>query len=186
LIERLTLDVRAMAPDIDETSRPDESAHDYVKRLAIEKAHCVYERLANAPTEPGTVGAKTLVIGSDQCAVLGQTIVGKPGSIAGAIAQLQASSGRTVQFLTGLAVQGQHGVEADVVAYSVRFRTLTMPEIERYVQRELPLDCAGGFKSEGLGVTLFEQMSGDDPTALVGLPLIRLCEMLRRQGVALP
>ena len=129
-----------------------------------------------------------LIIGSDQVAHMGDTRFGKPGTVERAIAQLQAMSGRTVIFHTALAVLNTRSghVQLDAVPTQVRFRTLGDDEIVRYVNKERPLDCAGSAKSEGLGITLLDALSGDDPNALVGLPLIALARMLRNEGIALP
>jgi septum formation protein len=176
LLERLGIDFITMAPDIDETPRPGEAPRDLVVRLAEAKA-----RAAGA-TQAG------LIIGSDQVATTGADILGKPGDHAGAAAQLAYLSGRRVTFHTGLcllnSVSGE--IQADTVAYHVVFRTLDADRIERYLRAEQPYNCAGSFKSEGLGIALFERMEGDDPTALIGLPLIRLTDMLAAAGRLLP
>lgn len=174
LLHRLGLRFGVAVPAIDETRHDGESAHALVARLAEAKARAV------ATAHPDTV-----IIGSDQAALLDQTVLGKPGSEENALAQLRAASGRRVQFLTGLCVydSGRDEVQIDVVPYAVVFRALTEAEIAAYVAREQPLDCAGSFKSEGLGVALFERMEGPDPSALIGLPLIRLTQMLRHCGI---
>ncbi|MGC9457168.1 MAG: Maf family protein [Halothiobacillaceae bacterium] len=173
LLARLGLPFDCIRPEVDETARPGESPEALVVRLARAKAAVV------ARACPGR-----LVIGSDQVAVLDGQILGKPGGHEQARRQLQAASGRTVRFLTGLCLLTDQGPgECDLVPFDVRFRSLTDREIEAYLQRERPYDCAGSFKSEGLGVMLFESMTGEDPTALIGLPLIRLCAMLRAVGV---
>lgn len=129
-----------------------------------------------------------LVIGSDQAAVLDDEILGKPGSHEAAIEQLGRMRGCRIEFLTGLCVlnTASSSRQIDVVPFSVKFRNYTDAEIQRYVAAEEPLDCAGSFRSEALGITLVDSMSGSDPSALIGLPLIRLCEMLRSEGVRLP
>jgi septum formation protein len=177
LLERLELPFQSHGPDIDETPLPGESPISLVRRLAQEKADCT-SRLY-----PGA-----LVIGSDQVAVYGRNILNKPGSHAQARIQLQRLSGHNVRFHTGLCViNGSTGsVQVDCVTFKVKFRKLVPDEIERYLAAERPYDCAGSFKSEGLGVSLLASMQGDDATALVGLPLIRLCEMLRNEGQKLP
>ena len=174
LLQRLGLRFAVAVPAIDETPHAGETAHALVSRLAEAKVRAV------APAHPDAV-----IIGSDQAAVLDRTILGKPGSEQNALAQLRAASGRGVQFLTGLCVyDGRRGEsQVDVVPYTVYFRALSEAEIAAYVKRERPLDCAGSFKSEGLGVALFERMEGPDPSALIGLPLIRLTRMLRHCGV---
>lgn len=173
LLTRLGIDFECRAPDVDESPLPGEAPADLVRRLAHLKAAAV---AANCRAG--------LVIGSDQVAVSGGRILGKPGTAESACAQLALLSGRAVSFLTGLclldAVSGAH--QLAVVPTTVHFRTLQRAEIENYVAREQPLDCAGSFKSEGLGIALFERIDGDDPTALIGLPLIELCGMLRRAG----
>lgn len=177
LLERLQLPFVTAAPNIDETRLVNESAQAMVKRLAQEKAAAMANSYPNA-----------LIIGSDQCAVLGEQILGKPGTYEKAVEQLQASSGQTVEFLTGLCLYDSNTGEfqLDVVPFQVEFRTLQNTEIENYLLREQPYNCAGSFKSEGLGISLFKRLRGDDPTALIGLPLIRLCAMLRECGYHIP
>jgi septum formation protein len=177
LLERLRLPFETVSPDIDEQPRPDEDAQTLARRLSLEKAQAV------GRNHPGA-----LVIGSDQTATIdGRQIIGKPGTHERAVAQLRAASGRTLVFHTGLCLW-QHGQPPllDCVATHVRFRTLGEDEIERYLRAEQPYDCAGSAKSEGLGVTLLDAQDGTDPSALVGLPLIRLSGMLRARGIALP
>lgn len=177
LLQRLGLSFDTASPKTDEQRLPDEPAEALVRRLAAAKARSV----ARAHPE-------ALIIGSDQVAVLDQDILGKPGNRERAVAQLRAASGRTVRFLTGLCLYnsalGREQVE--VVPYSVTFRALDDKRIERYVDREQPMNCAGSFKSEGMGIALFERMEGSDPTALIGLPLITLVTMLASEGVTLP
>ena len=174
LLERLGLDFATARPETDETPRPAESAEALVKRLAEAKARAVADQFPAA-----------LIIGSDQVAMLGEQILGKPGNHEKARQQLLAASGKRVTFMTGLCLLNSANGEAQVecVAYSVVFRRLSEAQIEAYLRREQPYDCAGSFKSEGLGIALFERLEGDDPNALVGLPLIRLITMLERQGV---
>lgn len=177
LLQRLGLSFDTASPNTDEQRLPDEPAEALVRRLAVAKARSV----ARAHPE-------ALIIGSDQVAVLDQHILGKPGDRERAVAQLRAASGRTVRFLTGLCLYnsalGREQVE--MVPYSVTFRALDDKRIERYVDREQPMNCAGSFKSEGMGIALFERMEGADPTALIGLPLITLVTMLASEGVTLP
>lgn len=177
LLQRLGVAFDTAAPDVDESRLPDESAEHLVRRLAEAKARAV------AGSRPDA-----LIIGSDQVAVLNDRILGKPGSRERALEQLRAASGRTVRFLTGLCLlnsaTGQAQIE--VVPYAVTFRELDETRIARYVDREQPFNCAGSFKSEGLGITLFAGMEGSDPSALIGLPLITLVSMLAREGVSLP
>ncbi|WP_018865070.1 nucleoside triphosphate pyrophosphatase [Thioalkalivibrio sp. ARh3] len=177
LLQRLHLPFATAAPQVDETRLPDEDAAALVQRLAEAKARAVGD------THPGA-----LIIGSDQSASHQGHILGKPGNPERAREQLASLSGGTVTFHTGLclldAASGQARVED--VEYIVTFRQLSDTEIRAYVALDDPVDCAGSFKSEGLGVSLFERMGGSDPTALVGLPLIRLCHWLRAAGVAVP
>lgn len=177
LLQRLQIPFTTAAPDIEETRLDQEEAHMMVARLAQQKAEAIAAYHSTA-----------LIIGSDQCAVLGEQILGKPHSHENATQQLQASSGRTVKFLTGLCLYDsqEQSFQLEVIACAVEFRTLQAVEIENYLQREQPYNCAGSFKSEGLGISLFKKMRGDDPTALIGLPLIALCSMLRAKGYELP
>ncbi|MFN3986564.1 MAG: Maf family protein [Rhodocyclaceae bacterium] len=177
LLERLHLPFEVDRPEADETPLPGEHPADTANRLAVAKARAVADRHPAA-----------LVIGSDQVAHLGDEQFGKPGNRARAIAQLQHMSGQTVVFHTAIALinTATGSIRQDSVPTLVRFRTLTCDEIERYVDKEQPFDCAGSAKSEGLGITLLDALSGDDPTALIGLPLIALSRMLRAEGVALP
>ena len=177
LLQRFGLPFEVARPDIDESPLPGESPRGTAERLAIEKARAVAGQFDDA-----------LIIGSDQVAALGDIRFGKPGTVERAVAQLQQMSGQTVIFHTALALLNTTTGEAqiDVVPTEVRFRTLSDDEIVRYVEKERPLDCAGSAKSEGLGITLLDALSGDDPNALVGLPLIALARMLRHEGVALP
>jgi len=177
LMERLRLGFEVASPDCDETRRSGETAAELVVRLAAAKASSVAVEWADA-----------LVIGSDQVAALDHEVLTKPGSHERAAGQLRACSGRTVTFHTGLCLLDSRSGDAvsERVDYRVRFRALNDDEIERYLRREQPYDCAGSIRSEGYAVTLFESMEGTDPSALVGLPLIRLCALLRDAGVALP
>ena len=177
LLERLGLPFGVLNPDIDETPHPDETAEALVIRLAAAKA----ARIA-------AVRPEAIIIASDQVAVVddpqGSAILGKPGGRAGAIAQLARLSGRRARFLTSLCVREPSGgqqIEAETT--EVLFRTLSHREIAGYVDRDRPFDCAGSFRSEGLGIALFKRIEGNDPNALIGLPLIRLCHMLRRVGL---
>lgn len=176
LLQRLGLPFRTAAPGVDETPRTGEMPMALVRRLAEAKARAVASRFPH-----------TLVIGCDQAAVLDGAVLGKPRTRDRATAQLTRASGRTVRFLSGLCVLDTSSaqLEVDVVAYDVVFRHLTSDQIERYVEIESPLDCAGSIRSEGLGIVLFERMEGPDPSALVGLPLIRLVTMLQRFGIEL-
>ena len=177
LLQRLGLPFTVAAPDVDETPLPGETPHALALRLALAKAHAV------AAQHPDAV-----VIGSDQVADLHGQPLGKPGTHERASAQLQCMSGETVVFQTAVAVVcAATGFEqVDLAPVEVRFRTLTGDEIERYLRIEQPYDCAGSAKSEGLGISLLDAIHSDDPTALVGLPLIRTCRMLRAAGLTLP
>jgi septum formation protein len=181
LLQRLGLPFICAAPGVDETVQPGERAAALVVRLALEKASAV------AAAHPDA-----WIIGSDQAAVRmdaadGETILGKPGSAAACIDQLRRCSGQTVTFLTAVAVLQKDAVPLEFSdSTRVMFRMLDEATIERYVAREMPLDCAGGFKSEGLGITLCESIVSVDPSALIGLPLIRLAATLRAVGYSLP
>lgn len=176
LLGRLGFEFACFAPEIDERPLEGESPHSTAARLAEAKARSVASRVGGA-----------LVIGSDQVAVMDGQRLGKPGSRDENVAQLLAASGRWVDFLTGVCLLNSNsGVcQLEVVKYSVEFRKLSRPQIECYVDRERAFDCAGGFKAEGLGIVLFSRMRGDDPSALIGLPLIRLSRMLEKEGVEL-
>lgn len=174
LLDKLGFAYRSKKPDIDETPFPNESPNALVSRLAESKARAVMKQFPNA-----------LIIGSDQVAVLENEILGKPGTKAKAIEQLKKASGRRVSFLTGLSLlDSDTGIaQTEVVPFDVHFRTLTESMIDRYLEREQPFNCAGSFKSEGLGIVLFEKLEGEDPNTLIGLPLIRLTRLLEQAGV---
>lgn len=176
-LERLRLPFTTAAPDCDETPLADETPRALVQRLAEAKARSVAQHAGDA-----------IVIGSDQVAALGERILTKPGDHANAVEQLSACSGRTVIFHTGLClIDGPNGTATiECIDYRVDFRVLDSDEIERYLAAEQPYDCAGSIRSEGYAVTLFERMEGDDPSALIGLPLIRLAALLRTAGCTLP
>lgn len=177
LLERFGLPFDTARPEVDEAPLPGEAPPLTAERLAEAKARAVVARHPDA-----------LVIGSDQVAHLGAEVFGKPGTVDRAVAQLRRMSGQTVVFHTALAVLNTRSgqLQRAAVPTLVRFRTMTEAEIVRYVEKERPLDCAGSAKSEGLGITLLEALSGDDPTALIGLPLIALARMLRAEGIELP
>lgn len=177
LLERLHLPFDTDRPETDETPLPGEAPAATAERLAAEKARAVAGRWPDA-----------LVIGSDQVAHLGDEVFGKPGTEARAIAQLQRMRGQTVVFHSALAVLNTRTghLQVEGIPTQVRFRNLSDDEIRRYVAKEQPLDCAGSAKSEGLGITLLDAMPGEDPTALIGLPLIALSRMLRAEGLELP
>ena len=177
LLARLRLPFNCSSPDIDESHRPGESARELVERLSLEKARAL------ADSHPGH-----LIIGSDQVAVLNGHIIGKPHTFDKARQQLMDASGASVTFLTGLTLlnarTGDH--QTDCIPFTVHMRTLGTEQIERYLLAETPYDCTGSFKAEGLGVSLFQRTEGDDATSLVGLPLIRLIDMLLVEGVTIP
>jgi len=174
LLSRLRVPFAVEPPHVDEDPLPGEAPADLARRLAAAKAAAV------ARLHPAAV-----VIGSDQVADLDGEPLGKPGNHANAVAQLRRMSGRTVVFQTALTVMCQESgfVQHDLAPVRVRFRALQDDEIEAYLRAEQPYDCAGSAKSEGLGIALLEAIDSDDPTALVGLPLIRTCRMLRAAGV---
>ncbi|MBW3568383.1 MAG: Maf family nucleotide pyrophosphatase [Proteobacteria bacterium] len=177
LLARLGVPFDVAAPGTDEFRRPGEDPKEMVSRLARDKAAAVARNHEDS-----------LIIGSDQCAVLGGHVLGKPGSFDKAVSQIAAASGHSVRFLTAVCVHeaGSGRIREAVDETIVRFRKLDDAEIRRYVDREQPLDCAGSFKSEGLGITLFEYIENRDPTALMGLPLIALAGLLRDAGLVLP
>lgn len=177
LLHRLGLPFAVASPQTDESRWPGESPEAMALRLSEAKARAV------AGTHPDA-----LIIGSDQVATVDGLIYGKPGSHERAVDQLRVLSGKTVNFYTGLCLYNARTgvVEVCGVPTLVTFRNLTDEEIERYLRREPAYDCAGSARSEGLGIALLSRIAGDDPNALVGLPLIALCALLRRQGVAVP
>ena len=173
LLQGLSIPFLVVHPDIDESPLEGETPNALVRRLSEQKALAVATRVGTG-----------LVIGSDQVALLGDSVLGKPGNHANNVAQIAMASGRWLEFRTGVAVlDAESGrIESDVIPFAVKFRSLTATEIESYVSRERAYDCAGGFRAERLGSALFERMHGEDPTALLGLPMIRLCAMLRSAG----
>jgi septum formation protein len=177
LLERLGIPFIALAPETAEDTLAGELPPDRALRLSVAKAQAVARRRPDA-----------VVIGSDQVASIGSRILDKPGNAARCRSQLAAASGSSARFHTGCAViaprEGIRLVHIDTT--TVFFRSLTGPEIERYVEREQPLDCAGGFRVEGLGISLFESIESRDPSALIGLPLIWLAGALRRAGFSVP
>lgn len=177
LLRRLLPQFELSSPGTDESPRPYERPDQRARRLAVSKA-----------VAAAGVRKDALVVGSDQVADLDGFVLDKPGTIDRAVAQLSASSARRVVFHTGLCLldtrTGQQAVHVDIT--TVHFRQLSTAEIERYVERERPLDCAGSFKCEGLGIGLFQAITSQDPTALIGLPLIALAQMLRSAGVPIP
>lgn len=176
LLDRLSIPYTVQAPDVDETPLPGEAPQALAQRLALAKARAI------AQLHP-----ESIVIGSDQVADLHGEPLGKPGNHERAVAQLRRMRGQTVIFQTALAVVCEETgfCQTDLAAVRVRFRDLSDTEIENYLHAEQPYDCAGSAKSEGLGIALLEAIDNDDPTALVGLPLIRTCRMLRAAGIDL-
>jgi MAF protein len=174
LLEKLHLTFTTDSPDIDESRLGGETPEQLVARLACEKARAVAQR-----------NPESLIIGSDQVAINGDEILGKPGSHEKAVQQLRAASGKKVSFLTGLCLYNSGSGEEQVVVepFHVHFRTLSDEQIENYLRAEQPYNCAGSFKSEAMGIALFEKLEGDDPNSLIGLPLIRLIAMLEKEGV---
>ena len=177
LLERLGVPFMVNGPMVDETALPDENPIELVHRLSRAKAQAVAERYPQG-----------VIIGSDQVAVRGRTVLGKPGTAERCAQQLKDASGQRVIFYTGVHVidakNRRH--EAHVDTTTVTFRTLTDSEIRSYIAKDQPLDCAGGFKAESLGIALFDRIDSQDPTALTGLPLIWLSGALRRAGFELP
>jgi septum formation protein len=194
LLQRLALPFECVAPEIDESVHIGEQPQTYVSRLARAKAQRVAELLQQDQTTVTQLTQQTsaLIIGSDQALVLDQQIISKPENHAGAVAMLQRCSGQTVTFHCGWSLLQAHvdgnieRIDAAVVPTEVVFRDLSETEILRYIEREPALDCAGAFKSEALGISLFAALRSDDPSALIGLPLISLCHGLRKAGLALP
>ncbi len=177
LLQRLNLPFDVTAPHVDETPLPGEAPRALALRLALAKAHAVAQQHPDA-----------VVIGSDQVADLAGEPLGKPGHHERAVQQLRQMRGQTVVFQTAVAVVcvATGFEQVDLAPVEVKFRALTDDEIERYLQAEQPYDCAGSAKSEGLGIALLDAIHSDDPTALIGLPLIRTCRMLRAAGLVLP
>ncbi len=174
LLEKLNLTFTCDSPDIDETPLKDESIEEMVKRLSEAKARALAEQHPNA-----------LIIGSDQSAALNGQVLHKPGNYEVAFEQLKAASGQTITFYTGLCLHNSKTGKSETVCepFIVTFRDLQDTEIENYLKAEEPYNCAGSFKSEALGISLFESMRGDDPNTLIGLPLIQLCRMLKNNAM---
>jgi len=174
LLVKLGLDFIASSPDIDESALENESAEQLVQRLSEQKARKIAETYSDA-----------LIIASDQVAVLDGAVLGKPGNHDNAVEQLTAASGKTVRFLTGLALLNSKtgNLQSLVETFDVSFRTLSDKQIEFYLQQEEPYQCAGSFKSEGFGISLFSKLEGNDPNSLIGLPLIRLISLLEAEGI---
>ena len=174
LLEKLNIPFDCDKPAIDETPLDGELPKALVERLAIEKAKAVARHHPNA-----------LIIGSDQIALYKEEILGKPHTIENAIKQLQSFSGQKVTFLTSLCLYNSETNQFKVIVepFNVHFKQLSKAQIAYYVETEKPLNCAGSFKSEGLGISLFEKLQGDDPNTLIGLPLIKLTELLSEFGI---
>ena len=174
VLEKLGLAFDCHAPEVDEIPQAGETPAQLVERLSIAKAQTVAAHYQQG-----------LIIGSDQVVVIDDEILGKPGNHENAVAQLERAAGKTVTFLTGLAVvnAASGAIHAEVVPFKVEFRQLTHQQIVNYLNAEQPYNCAGSFKSEGLGIALFERLEGDDPNTLIGLPLIRLIRMLEKEGL---
>nr|WP_295798377.1 Maf family protein [uncultured Microbulbifer sp.] len=175
LLERLTVPFECAAPHINEEALPGEDAEALARRLATEKAAALRKQFPDS-----------LIIGSDQVAECDGRLLGKPGSAAKAREQLQFCAGKAVHFHTGLSIYDtKTGFQVtECERYSVYFRALSNREIARYIELDNPLDCAGSFKAEGLGIALFEKMEGSDPNILIGLPLIRLISMLAQFDIS--
>lgn len=172
ILDKLCVDFTTAAPETDETANENETPQQLVERLSIAKAKAIADKTQDA-----------LVIGSDQVSVINGKIIGKPHTHENAVAQLQMASGKTVTFYTGLCLFNANTkqYQSEVVPFNVVFRQLSDQQINRYLLKEKPYNCAGSFKSEALGITLFERMEGDDPNTLMGLPLIRLVKMLEQE-----
>ena len=177
LLEKLQLPFETASPNIDESRLQGESPEQLVRRLAELKAKALSARYPDA-----------LIIGSDQVAVLDDSILTKPNNHDKAKQQLRRASGRTVVFLTGMCLLNSASGTAQTVCtpFTVHFRKLSEEQIERYLVAEQPYDCAGSFKSEGLGISLFQRLQGDDPNSLIGLPLIELIRLFENEGISIP
>ena len=176
LLERLMVPFETTSPDIDESAQAGETPIELVERLAIEKAQAVTSAHPNS-----------LIIGSDQVALHGDEVVGKPHTHERAVEQLRSASGKKITLYTGLAlVNSETGnIQSEVIPFTVHFKELSEHVIESYLRKEEPYNCAGSVKSEGLGIALMERFDGDDPNALIGLPLIRLVDMLEKENYPL-
>ena len=176
LLERLMVPFETSNPDIDESAKEGETPIELVERLAIEKAQAVATQHPNS-----------LIIGSDQVALHGSEVVGKPHTHERAVEQLRSASGKQITLYTGLALinSATGNIQSEVIPFTVHFKTLSEQVIESYLRKEEPYNCAGSVKSEGLGIALFDRFDGDDPNALIGLPLIRLVAMLENENYPL-
>ncbi|MCT8986115.1 Maf family protein [Shewanella phaeophyticola] len=178
LMQKLMCPFDCVSPDIDESPLNNESAQQLVLRLAEQKA------LAGAKLTADTKTSQ-LIIGSDQVAMINGAIIGKPHTVENAIAQLTAASGQAITFYTGLAVYNSANQQmlSCIEPFTVHFKTLSQAQIRSYIDKEQPLYCSGSFKSEGLGIALFSRLEGDDPNTLIGLPLIKLIDLLQQHGM---
>lgn len=175
MLDRLGLPFSTATSGIDETPETNEVPEALVRRLALGKAKQIAQQHPDA-----------LIIGADQVSVLDGEILGKPGSRERAISQIQRMSGNRVDYLSGIALVGPDIEQIDIVSTRLTYRVLEQAEIERYVDRDQPFDCAGAMRSESLGIALLESLSSDDPTALIGMPLIRIAQWLRSAGYEIP
>ncbi|MCK4866319.1 MAG: septum formation inhibitor Maf [Gammaproteobacteria bacterium] len=173
ILDKLGINFDIASPETDETALANETPQQLVERLSIAKAKAVADKNENA-----------LVIGSDQVSIIDGEIIGKPHTHENAVKQLQNASGKTVTFYTGLCLYNSstNKYQSDVVPFNVVFRTLSQQQIENYLRKEEPYNCAGSFKSEALGIVLFKKLEGEDPNTLMGLPLIRLVTMLEKES----
>ena len=176
ILDKLGIDFDTASPETDETALTNESPQQLVERLSIAKAKAIADKVNDA-----------LVIGSDQISVINGEIIGKPHTHENAVKQLQNASGKTVTFYTGLCLYNSttQQYQSEVVPFNVVFRDLDDQLIENYLRKEEPYNCAGSFKSEALGIVLFEKLEGDDPNTLMGLPLIRLVKMLEKENFSI-
>ena len=173
ILNKLGIAFDTVSPEVNETALDNETPQQLVERLSIAKAKAVADKISDA-----------LVIGSDQVSVINGEIIGKPHTHENAVKQLQNASGKTVTFYTGLCLYNSstRQYQSEVVPFNVVFRTLSDSQIESYLKKEEPYNCAGSFKSEALGIILFEKLEGEDPNTLMGLPLIRLVKMLEKEN----
>lgn len=176
ILNKLGISFDTVSPEVDETALVNETPQQLVERLSIAKAKAVADKTN-----------KALVIGSDQVSVINGEIIGKPHTHANAVKQLQNASGKTVTFYTGLCLYNSstRQYQSDVVPFNVVFRSLSEQQIENYLKKEEPYNCAGSFKSEALGIILFKKLEGEDPNSLMGLPLIRLVNMLEQENFSI-
>ena len=176
ILDKLGVDFDIASPEVDETALSNETPQQLVERLSIAKAKAVADKVDSA-----------LVIGSDQVSVIDGAIIGKPHTHENAVKQLQNASGKTVTFYTGLCLYNASTdqYQSEVIPFNVVFRHLSQQQIERYLKKETPYNCAGSFKSEALGIVLFEKLEGEDPNTLMGLPLIRLVNMLEKENFSI-